>query len=141
MRHFQQAFGKLMDFDFIDGPFDCEEKPMEILERFLEDGQSFKAWFEFKNFDANKIPDCFYGLETTVHHLINFFIEKGPFDGVICFSDGGIAYRHFWKITQMIDPNMYVKNSVSGDPTQTFVMPKFFIGVASPVFPGTPFEY
>jgi hypothetical protein len=63
-----------------------------------------------------------YGLEKTVERLTEFFRDEGPFDGVIAFSQGGIAYRHFHRITQEIDP-------------QTVQLPHFLITVASPVFP------
>ena len=57
---------------------------------------------------------------------------QGPFDGVLAFSQGGIIFRHFLRITQEIDPEAFV--SPVDSTKQVFQMPKFFMNVASPVF-------
>jgi hypothetical protein len=46
-------------------------------------------------------------------------------------------YRHFYRITQLIDPDKYKDRY--GNPT--FQLPKFMISIASPVFPNMKFEY
>jgi hypothetical protein len=39
---------------------------------------------------------------------------EGPFDGVLCFSQGGIAWRHFYTITQIIDWKSFTRDSDAG---------------------------
>jgi hypothetical protein len=48
-----------------------------------------------------------FGLEEAVDYVANYLRIHGPFDGVLCFSQGGIFFRHFYNITQMIDPDRY----------------------------------
>lgn len=63
---------------------------------------------------------------------------KGPFDGVLGFSQGGIIFRHFYNITQRIDKEAY---QLPGTNRQVFEMPKFLMTVASPVFRQMKFLY
>ena len=77
-------------------------------------------------------PNEVYGLEESVAHLIDAIKLQGPFDGVIGFSQGGIIFRHFHRITQEIDRKSF--ESPIDSSKQVFEMPKFMISVASPVF-------
>ena len=81
-----------------------------------------------------------FGHEECVDYLVDIMRSEGPFDGVLCFSQGGIIFRHFHRITQEIDPQAFALPGVS-DGRQTFQMPKFMISVASPVFPKMRFRY
>ena len=67
-----------------------------------------------------------------VEFLADVMAQQGPFDGILAFSQGGIIYRHFYRITQEIDAEKY---------RDRFVVPKFMISVASPVFPRMKFLY
>ena len=104
MRHFRQVFGEVMEFVIVDAPFRSQEKPEKALLRFLPECGYFVSWLKFhswKNDDNHTSgPNVVYGLEEMVEYLIDILRIQGPFDGVLCFSQGGIAFRHFHRITQ-----------------------------------------
>ena len=106
MRHFRQVFHEVIDFVFIDAQFECPEEPVKELKRFLEPGHShFRSWLKFPqwNKDQRQSPDVVTGLEEAVEYLADVMKSQGPFDGVWAFSQGGIIFRHFYRITQEID--------------------------------------
>ena len=138
MRHFRLVFGEVIDFEIIDAPFECQEPPVEEMKRFLPNRDAhFKSWLKFYGWGTEeekktKVPNCVYGLEEATQYIIDVLKgPKGPFDGVLGFSQGGIIFRHFYNITQKIDRETYL---VPGSQRQVFEMPKFFMTVASPVF-------
>ena len=147
MRHFKQIFSEVMEFVLIDAPFKCQDEPMRETKKFLDTPSShFKQWLIFHQQlsaeeKAYSAPDIVTGLEEATQYLVDVLKgPDGPFDGVLCFSQGGIIFRHFYRITQEIDPQVY---QVSSDPKdgQIFQMPKFMISVACPVFEGMKFKY
>mmetsp|Transcript_27560 Transcript_27560/g.36829 ORF Transcript_27560/g.36829 Transcript_27560/m.36829 type:complete len:154 (-) Transcript_27560:366-827(-) len=136
MRHFKQVFNEVMDFVVVDAPLECPSDPPRELKRFLtSSGRShFRSWLKFAQWtpELNLDPDTVYGLEEVVAFLVDVLKSQGPFDGVLCFSQGGIIYRHFHRITQEIDRASFQSRA---DPRrQVFEMPKFMISVGSPVF-------
>ena len=113
MRHFRQVFHEVMDFTIINAPFECEDAPPRPLQKkFLPYGDKsarFKSWLKFHSWlpsDEQKFesPDVVFGHEESVDYLVDVLKSQGPFDGVLCFSQGGIIFRHFHRITQEIDP-------------------------------------
>ena len=52
--------------------------------------------------------DSVFGLEEVATYLADILKTQGPFDGVVCFSQGGIIFRHFHRITQEIDPEAFL---------------------------------
>ena len=135
-----------MDFSLVNAPFECiDDPPRELRKKFQNPNnpnQKFKSWLKFHQWLSQKdreteSPDVVFGLEESVDYLIDIMRQQGPFDGVLCFSQGGIMFRHFHRITQEIDPQSFKLNETK----QTFQMPKFMISVASPVFPKMKFKY
>ena len=105
----------------------------------------FKSWLKFHSWlptEEQKFesPDVVFGHEESIDYLVDIMRSDGPFDGVLCFSQGGIIFRHFHRITQEIDPEAFALQGAS-DGRQKFQMPKFMISVASPVFPKMRFRY
>lgn len=113
MRHFRQVFHEVMEFTVINAPFESNDEPPKQLKRFLRTPDSkFKSWLVFHQKDnQNTSPDCVYGLEQVVAYLAEVMRSQGPFDGILAFSQGGIIYRHFHRITQEIDPQAYLDAS------------------------------
>ena len=126
----------MIDFIAIDAPLDCPEEPPKELKRFLSySGRTnFRQWVKFPDQEPhlNLPSDSVFGLEETVAYLVDILKVQGPFDGVMCFSQGGIIFRHFHRITQEIDRQSFQHPVDSSK--QVFEMPKFMITVASPVF-------
>lgn len=140
MRHFRQVFHEVMEFTVVDAPFICDDAPPRELMRFLQQGNDrFRSWLKFSNWEKseNLSPDCVYGLEESTKFIGDVLRKQGPFDGVLAFSQGGIIWRHFYQITQMIDTESY--KDQHGNPL--FKVPEFMISVASPVFPKMKFYY
>ena len=108
MRHFRQVFSEVIDFVVIDAPFETPDEPPRELRKFLEpSGRTrFRSWLKFASWDSetNHSPDVVYGLEEVVEYLVEVMKTQGPFDGVLAFSQGGIIFRHFVRITQEIEP-------------------------------------
>ena len=111
MRHFRQVFNEVMEFTVVDAPFDCPEEPPKELKRFLPpvEGARLKSWFQFHSWrteaeQRSSSPDCVFGLEQVVAFIIDVLKNQGPFDGVLCFSQGGIMFRHFYTITKELYP-------------------------------------
>ena len=107
MRHFRLVFNEVIDFEIINGPFDCKEDPYAEMRQFLttEDAH-FKQWLKFYSGateeEKEKLgdPNVVFGLEEVTEYLIDILKgPKGPFDGVLGFSQGGIIFRHFYNIT------------------------------------------
>ena len=111
MRHFRQVFHEVMEFTVVDAPFEAYEEIPKELKRFLQHPDAkFKSWLKFpkKRGDSEQTsPDCVYGLEEIVKFLGDILRQQGPFDGILAFSQGGIIYRHFYRITQEIDPESF----------------------------------
>ena len=128
-----------MEFSFVNAPFECREDPPRELQRFLTSPEAkFKSWLRFhEQRSETTSPDCVYGLEEVCRYLADILKNQGPFDGILAFSQGGIIYRHFYRITQEIDPEAY--QDKFGNPL--FTLPKFAVMVASPVFPKMKFMY
>ena len=148
MRHFRAVFHEVMEFTIVNAPFDCEDAPpRELQKKFFPEQPSakFKSWLKFHSWlpteeKKYESPDVVFGHEECVDYLVDIMRSEGPFDGVLCFSQGGIIFRHFHRITQEIDPQAFALPGASDD-RQTFHMPKFMISVASPVFPKMRFRY
>ena len=107
----RQVFHEVIDFVTIDAPFECREDPPQELKRFLAKGRKkFRSWLKFPSWeeDLGLGPNEVCGLEEAVDHLISALKTQGPFDGVLGFSQGGIIFRHFYRITQEIDPDSFV---------------------------------
>lgn len=145
MRHFRQVFHEVMEFTMINAPFECKDEPPKELRRFIpqnsEDAR-FKSWLLFHSWlqqdeQVGATPDCVYGLEKVTQFLGDFLAQQEPFDGILAFSQGGIIYRHFYSISQQIDPAAF--KDQHGNPK--FKIPRFLICVASPVFPRMRFSY
>ena len=69
MRHFRQVFDEVMEFTFVNAPFECDEDPPKELLRFLPANSGganssartkFRTWLRFK---SGSSTDCVYGLE------------------------------------------------------------------------------
>jgi hypothetical protein len=94
----------------------------------LNGKSNFKSWLNIGEWALGKRqrpPDKIFNFENTVEHIANWIKREGPFDGILAFSQGGIAYRHFHKFTQTTDPEAW----------KDVIMPKFMISVACPVVP------
>ena len=104
MRHFREAYGSVIDFTLIEAPFECQQDPEPSLEKFLGQNKRFRSWFDLKDWATDEKKSkgpckMAYGLEENVKYIAAFIEKEGPFDGVLCFSQGGIAFRHFHRIT------------------------------------------
>ncbi len=129
----------------INAPFECKDEPPKELRRFIQqnsDDARFKSWLLFQSWlkqdeQATSTPDCVYGLERVTQFLSDFLAQQEPFDGILAFSQGGIIYRHFFSISQQIDPAAFQDQHGN----TKFKIPKFLISVASPVFPRMRFSY
>ena len=107
MRHFRQVFSEVLDFTVEDGPFEVPDLPLAELKRFLTDGRTkFRSWLKLPRLETEP-PNVAYGLEESVDYLVNILRTHGPFDGVLAFSQGGIIFRHFHRITQEINPEAF----------------------------------
>ena len=135
MRHFKQVFSEVIDFEVIDAPFECPAEPPRELQRFLaEDRTHFRSWLKFSewNQEVGLSPDVVYGLEEVVDYLVGVLRTQGQFDGVLAFSQGGIIFRHFYRITQEIEPEAFARPD--NQTKQVFQMPRFLMSCSSPVF-------
>ena len=96
MRHFCLVFQEVMDFHFVDAPFQVtKEDPPKELKRFLsQPTDRFRSWFAEKNQTDAETPtdltqqDSYitHGVEHSCNYLAQVMREQGPFDGVIGFS-------------------------------------------------------
>ena len=125
-----------MEFVTLEAPFECPEDPPAELHRFLKPGQTkFRGWLKFdKLLDPSKqdgSPSDISGLEECFKYIQDNMNTLGPFDGLMGFSQGGIVFRHFYRITQLIAPEDFAIQQ----------MPKFVIFVASPVFKNMVLNY
>lgn len=136
IRHLKQIYEPVMDFVIIDGPFECIADPPQELARFMKAPDSkFRSWLTFKDFKGDSMkesPEVIQGLDTIIEYFTEVMNTQGPFDGVLGFSQGGIIYRHFWRLTQVIDPEPY-KDKIT--------LPKFLMAVGCPVFKNTSLDY
>ena len=101
IRHLKACFSQVMEFTTIDGTYDCPQDPPASLAKFLVDGRTnFREWLKLPFFSPKEgVPDkSAYGLEDSVTYLKQI-LSSNQYDGVIAFSQGGIFYRHFWRIT------------------------------------------
>jgi predicted esterase len=48
------------------------------------------SWFNWEPEDKWSEPDRYFGVEESVEHLKQQFLQYGPFDGVLGFSQGGV---------------------------------------------------
>lgn len=62
------------------------------------------SWFNWEPEEKWNAPDSYSGVEETVAFLKQQFIEHGPFDGVLGFSQGGV-------VTSMLAGMRRLKNS------------------------------
>ena len=69
-------------------------------------------------------------MQQATEYLLDVLRTQGPFDGVLAFSQGGIAYSHFYRITQLID-----------QPQSAVSIPRFLVNIATPLYPTMKFEY
>ena len=69
------------------------------------------------------------GFEESVPFLAKLMSEQ-RYDGVLGFSQGGIVFRHFYRLTQVVEPGQW-----------SFHMPRFLITVGTPVYTETKVKY
>jgi hypothetical protein len=101
-----------MDFTVIDAPFECPDEVPAFHKKFM-DGQPGRMWIKAQGYleDEEKVKwantESYHGVDEMLGILCNTIQEQGPFDGVLGFSQGGIAWRHFCRITNEIDPEEF----------------------------------
>ena len=80
--------------------------------------------------DSQQDDHVSFGIEASMQLLAQTLITHGPFDGALCFSQGGIFLRHAHRIMFDID-RLAFANAASA-------FPKFAICVASMCDPPRP---
>ena len=48
-----------------------------------------------------------YGIEESIRSVLKEIQDKGPFDGFLTFSQGGIFLRHMYQIIYKLDKEAY----------------------------------
>eukprot|EP00347_Sterkiella_histriomuscorum_P010650 403375457 len=139
LREFEQYYKDVMDFYYVDGPHECQEEPGDY---FVSKGHPgpYRSWLKFEAWKLGKsdddeekqAPNVIFGLEDSTNVILDMMRKHGPFDGIIGFSQGSIIFRHFYRLTQDIDPQAF------DIPCE---MPKFIISFSGPLFKTSKITY
>ena len=112
LRGFKEAYGDLMDFHILDGPFIVERDPPP--QYYVASGVwrgPYWTWFGIEGWSEkeplSKCTSKLTGVKESVEYILSYMKEHGPFDGFITFSGGQTILRYMYRILFEIDPYAY----------------------------------
>jgi len=74
-----------VDFVFVDGPHEAKGEAHEIVRRIWNP----KEYKYYEWWDRDEETKEYVGVERSIKYLSSVFEERGPFDGILGFSQGG----------------------------------------------------
>ena len=144
MQNFIQTFGDLVEFEFIDGPFEVHN--YEPLKVFVKKGfkPPFREWSQHPSEPYRARDDGELEMvinKTTTNsgdeaQSFNIILQQlnskdEPYDGFIGFSNGFQAVKRFFKVAQYFKNSVDIKNP----------LPFFFINFNQPTWDFQTFTY